>query len=150
MPENNTSAAPSQPPKPAPASAPDAGHIPMTEELDRAKWTLPPFRIIGLGLLIFAVIAGVAIFLSRQKPAAAGSIDNVTAVALPQNQVMVAINVTFTNALPEKPFFLRGVTARLTKPDGEKVTDTAASAVDFERYFQAFPELKQNALQPLM
>ena len=26
-------------PKPEPA---DAGHIPMTEEMDRAKWTLPP------------------------------------------------------------------------------------------------------------
>src|SRR5207237_9324478 len=35
----SSSAAPSAKPS---ADLPDAGHVPMTEELDRARWTLPP------------------------------------------------------------------------------------------------------------
>ena len=50
MPDNvkPTTPTPSNPPdakapvKAKPADAPDAGHIPITEEMDSAKWTLPP------------------------------------------------------------------------------------------------------------
>jgi len=146
MPEENAEKNPVAPKDP---STPDAGHIPMTEEMDSAKWTLPPPKIIGVGLLIFAVIFVIAFLLARPAPSAQGSIDNVVAVSLPQNQVMVGINVSFTNSLPKKSFFLRSAKAQLTKADGQEMTDIAASSVDFDRYFQAFPELKQNAIEAL-
>ena len=37
-------------PKPPAPPPPDAGHIPITEEMDKAKWTLPPFGIIAIGI----------------------------------------------------------------------------------------------------
>lgn len=128
---------------------PDAGHIPMTEEMDSAKWTLPPFKVVGLGLLVFGALFGLAFLLAKPPAAAEGSIDNVVAVSLPANEVMVGINVNFINALEKKTFYLRGARAVLVKADGQELTDTAASSVDFDRYFQAFPELKQNAIDAL-
>ncbi len=149
MTENDAQAEPVNPPKPAAVEPPDAGHIPMTEEFDRAKWTLPPPKSVAIGLLVFAFIAAVVMFLARGKPAASGSVDNVIAVTMPDNNVMVAINLTVTNAMPTKSLWIRSMKARLTKPDGQEVTDEAASIADFDRYFQAFPELKQNAIEPL-
>jgi hypothetical protein len=120
----------------------------MSEEMDRAKWTLPPPEAIGIGLLVFAVLAGVVFYLARAKPVVAGSIDNVAVVSPTQDQVMLGINFNFTNVLPEKSVWIRSISARLTKPDGTEIKDIAASTTDFERYFQAFPALKENAIEP--
>jgi hypothetical protein len=121
----------------------------MSEELDRAKWTLPPAKIIGVGLAVFAVILAAVAFFGRAKPVAAGSIDHVTAVQMPDSSVMVGISFNFANVMPEKPLWVRGASARLVTPDGQEFTDVAASIADFDRYFQAFPDLKQNAFEPL-
>ena len=54
------------------------------------------------------------------------------------------------NNLSSKPIWLREIKAQL-KTDQGNWTDTAASAVDFERYFKAFPNLGQHrraALSP--
>src|SRR3954453_11924880 len=42
-----------RPPKPEP---PDAGHVPMTEEMDSAKWSLPPVVPVLIALGIVAVV----------------------------------------------------------------------------------------------
>jgi hypothetical protein len=148
MPEDQKKAQPEEA-KPAPAAPPDAGHIPMSEELDSPAWTLPPPKAIGIGLAVFAVLAALVFFLTRAQPVASGSIDKVIAVSPTQDQVMVAIHVSFTNVLPEKPLWVRSASARLTKADGQQMTDTAASIVDFDRYFEAFPDLKEGAIEPL-
>ena len=42
-------------PKPPP---PDAGHIPMTEEMDSARWTLPPIVPLLIAAAAVALAAG--------------------------------------------------------------------------------------------
>ena len=61
-----------------------------------------------------------------------------------QNAVLVAVNVTVHNS-GEKPLWIHDIKATL-KTDGGEFTDVAASAVDYDRYFQAFPTLKEHAL----
>jgi len=95
------------------------------------------------------VILGIYAYINRAKPQGAGSIDFVTAVDVPgQNSTMVAITLTLQNS-GEKPLWIHTLKARLTSADDKTFDDDAASAVDFERYFQGFPALKENS-QPAL
>jgi hypothetical protein len=72
-------------------------------------------------------------------------VDNISVVEVPdQHAVMVAVNVTLHNS-GKKSLWIHDIKARLTT-DGGEFTDEAASAVDFDRYFQAFPTLKEHAI----
>ncbi len=137
-------------PKPAkPEPTTDYAHVPMGEEFSGAKWRLPPAGVVLIALAIVAVIVGIVTFTLRPKPGASGTIDDMGVVATDPNNVMVAMQVTLTN-VGGKPFWVKNVTSKL-QVDNQEYSDTAASAVDFERYFQAFPELKQHATaQPLI
>ena len=57
---------------------------------------------------------------------------------------MVAVNITLHNS-GEKSLWIHDIKAKITT-DGGEFTDEAASAVDFDRYFQAFPALKEHAI----
>ncbi|MGA9257636.1 MAG: hypothetical protein WBV98_13610, partial [Candidatus Sulfotelmatobacter sp.] len=48
----------------------------------------------------------------------------------------------------EKPLWVHSIHGKLVTPSGELTSD-AVSAVDFDRYYQAFPALKANA-QPAL
>src|SRR5260370_2251761 len=61
--------------------------------------------------------------------------------------VMVAINVSIQNG-GEKPSWIHTIQVT-TEAGGNTFTDDAAPAVDVQRYFQAFPDLKQHALNVL-
>ncbi len=65
-----------------------------------------------------------------------------------QNSVLVAATLTLRNS-GERPLWIHTIQGKLKMPDTD-YSDDAASAVDFDRYFQAFPELKQGARSPLM
>lgn len=134
-------------PQPDREPEPDAGHVPMTEEFDTAKWTLPPLGIVGIVLAVIAVIIGIVAFVTRAKPAAAGTISDAYAVAMPDNSVLVAVTLTLRNTT-DKPLWIRNLKARLTTDQGQ-FSDEAANAVDFDRYFQAFPDLRTHSTQPL-
>ena len=87
--------------------------------------------------------------MGRAKPQGAGAIDNVAAVEIPdQNAMLVALTVTLHNS-GEKPLWIHNIEGKL-KTASEEYSDDAASAVDFDRYFQAFPALKQNSQAALM
>ncbi len=134
--------------KPAAAAvASDAGHVPITEEFDKAKWTLPPAKVVLIALGIVAVVLGINAFWQRPLPGASGTLDDVRAVALPDNSVLVSIQLTLRNT-SEKAFQIHALKAHLKTTDGQW-DDTAASPVDFERYFQAFPDLRQSGADPL-
>jgi len=139
-------------PSPQPASPPvlsDSGtpfHI--GEEFGTAKRNLPPVKIVLIGVALIAVIALVASLTQRPHSATAGSIDDVVSVEIPdQNSIMVAINVSFQNN-GTKPYWIHTIKADLDTTSGS-FSDDAASPADFDRYFQAFPSLKQHALVPL-
>lgn len=122
----------------------DVAHVPMSEEFDKPKWTLPPWQPVAVALAIVAVIVGIFSFATRAKPQGAGGIQNVVAVPIaPGDNVLVAVTLTLTNT-GKKALWIHDIKAHLTTDKGEW-TDDAATAVDSERYFQAFPDLKQNA-----
>jgi hypothetical protein len=140
----------SSPPPPIPsASTPDPGtRFNIGEEFGTAKKNLPPVKIVLIGVAVIAVIALIASLTQRPHSATAGSIDDVVSVEIPdQNSIMVAINVSFQNN-GAKPYWIHTIKADLETTSGS-FTDDAASPSDFDRYFQAFPTLKQHALAPL-
>jgi len=145
-------AAPSSDPIPEPAEATpeppldprlDLGPGPginIGEEFGTAKRNLPPAKIVGIVLAAAAVLVGIFAFLDRAKPQGGGSVDNIAVAEIPnQNAVLVAVNVTVNNS-GKKPLWIHDIKATL-KTDGGEFSDIAASAIDYDRYFQAFPTL---------
>jgi hypothetical protein len=142
MPDDTTSP---QPPNPPPTSA-TPFHI--GEEFGTAKKNLPPVKIVLIGVAVIGLIALIASLVQRPHSATAGSIDDIVSVEVPnQNLMMVAINVSFQNN-GTKPYWIHTIKADLDTASGS-FTDDAASPADFDRYFQAFPTLKEHALSPL-
>src|SRR5271154_5156112 len=140
---------PPTPPSPPVATPPQPRtDFRIGEEFGTAKKNLPPVKIIGIGIGIIVVVWAIAAFLQRPRPTATGVINEVVAVEIPnQHAVMVAINVDFQNN-GAKPFWIQTIKAELQTTDSTYSSD-AASAVDLDRYYQAFPALKQYAETPL-
>ena len=127
---------------------PDAGHIPITEEMDSAKWTLPPLMPVIIVVAALAAIVGIGAYLLRAKPGASGAITGIYAAEMPdKSSTMVLLQVKVTN-IGYKPMWVRDIKAQLKTDQGEW-TDDAASTVDFARYFQALPILAQHQSAPL-
>jgi hypothetical protein len=137
-----------------PSSAPIEPSEPRTdfnigEEFGTAKRNLPPIGIVLIAIAVVAVIVGIIAFRERAQPQGAGSVKLVTAVEVPgQNMVLAAITFTLRNTA-EKSLWIRTLKAELTTGDGHPYEDTAASAVDLDRYYQLFPSLKEGTDAPL-
>jgi hypothetical protein len=120
----------------------------ISEEFGTAKKNLPPWKVLAIAIVAVIIAFLLYSLTARSKSSASGMIGDISTVEIPnQNSVMVAINVSMKNN-GEKPYWIHTIQATLETPSG-KFTDTPASAVDFDRYFQAFPDLKQHALEPL-
>ena len=147
-PEPLPPAAESQPVK-SPTTATQRGPtIHIADEFGTAKRNLPPIKVLLLALAGVLLIAAIVSFFQRAKPQAAGSLDNVAAVQIP-GQTASLVALTFTlHSSGEKPLWVHNIQAKLSAPSGEQTSD-AVSAVDFDRYYQAFPALKTNSQQAL-
>ena len=121
----------------------DRAHVPWSEEFDKAKWTLPPVGIVLIAMGIVAVVVVIVGYLNRAKPVASGGITTVNAVQLQDNTILAAISLNVGN-ITEKKWYIRNVKATVKTDQGE-YSDDAATAVDSERYFQAFPGLGEGA-----
>jgi hypothetical protein len=127
----------------------DAGHVPMTEELDRAKWTLPPAKPLLIAGAIVAVILGILAWTLRWEPTTTSKILDVNVIEqASQGNVLVAINVDVAN-VSERPLWLNNAKVKIETDKPEPLEDDAASPVDFERYFTAYPALRTKAIEPL-
>ncbi len=145
------------PQSPTPQSAPPAvAAAPTTkgptinigEEYGTAKKNLPPAKIVLIAIGAVLVVVLIASFLKRATPQASGSLDNVAAIEIPgQGSTMVALTFTLHNT-SEKILYVHTLEGKLQSPSGDSTAD-AVSAVDFDRYFQAFPALK-NGAQPAL
>ena len=134
---------PSGPADPTPPAAQSGPTISIGDEFGTAKRDLPPVKILLIATAGILIIVGIASFFQRAKPQGAGSLDSVTAVDLPgQNSVLVAITFTLRNS-GEKPLWVHNIEGKLVTSNGESSGD-AVSAMDFDRYYQAFPALKTN------
>ncbi len=142
---------PAPPPKPpTPPAAPAGPTINIGEEYGTAKKNLPPAKILLIAIAAVVVVVLIASFVKRAKPQASGSLDNVAAVEIPgQGSTMVALTFTIRNT-SDKILYVHNIQSTIKAPSGDSTAD-AVSAVDFDRYFQAFPTLKigtQPALPP--
>ena len=133
---------------PKPGGDFDAGHVPITEEFDSAKRTLPPVAPLAIALVVVVVfIVGVA-YIFRSKPVAQGQIDQAFAMQQEDKPYsMVLMQVTLRN-IGDKALFIKEIKADILTDQGESADD-AASAVDYGRYLQAFPDLQAYATEPL-
>ena len=135
--------APAAPPPPIPTSQISDFHI--GEEFGTAKRNLPPARIVLICIAAIAVIIGLVAFKQRPKPQGAGTINLVSAVEVPgQDIILAAITMTLRNST-QRPLWIKTIKAQLTTAEGKILDDDAASAVDLDRYYQAFPLLKDGA-----
>jgi hypothetical protein len=146
-------------PAPPPVSDPapetvagDPGQPPtkfeIGEEFGTAKKNLPPAKIILIGVAIILVVGAVIALLQRPKTEAIGSIDDAVAAEIPgQSSVMAAINISIENQ-GKDAFKIHNIKVDLETATGN-FSDEPASAVDLDRYFQALPELKKHAMDPL-
>jgi hypothetical protein len=146
-----TPTSPAQPsanqPKPA---APAGPTINIGEEYGTAKKNLPPAKIVLICVGAVAVVILLVSFLKRAQPQGKGSLDNVEAAEVTgQGTTMVALTFTLRNT-SEKVLYVHSLQGRIKTDKGEQTAD-AVSAIDFDRYYQAFPSLKigaQPAISP--
>ena len=134
----------------APKPEPSSSDFHFGDEFGTARKNLPPAGIVLICIAAVVVILGIAAFLQRPKPQGVGSIDFISAVEVPdQNLTMAAVTVAVHNN-GNRPLWIRSLKASLTGADGKKMDDDAASGVELDRYGQAFPVLKENAQAPLL
>jgi hypothetical protein len=150
QPAPSTAPASSQPaPSTAPASPAQVTEFHFGDEFGTAKRNLPPAGIVLICLAAVAIIVGIFAFTERAKPQGAGSVNFVSVADVPgQNMVLSAITLTLRNT-GQKPLWIHTLKAQLITADNQTLDDEAASVVDLDRYYQAFPVLKQNAEPPL-
>src|SRR5260370_19914567 len=103
-------------PSPVPDSTPiDIGYRPMTEEMDSAKWRLPPVLPVIAAALVVAVVVGI-FTLVWGRPLATGQILNVTSAEhATKASVFVAIKVSVKN-VSRNDVFIRNIQAGMTQP----------------------------------
>jgi Tfp pilus assembly protein PilX len=139
--------APVPPPQPPPPEPPTEFHI--GDEFGTARRSLPPAGIVLICIAAVAVVVAIFAFKQRPKPQGAGAIDFVAAAEVPgQNMILTAITMTLRNTT-DRPLWIKTLKAQLTTADGKNFDDEAASAVDLDRYYQAFPALKESSEPPI-
>jgi hypothetical protein len=140
-PPPNSQPSANPPTKPQPVNAPSAGHIPITEEMDSAKWTLPPIVPLLVAAVLVAIVVSVVVFSNKTKPSASLAITKVVS-ADQQGNTMVAIQIKLDNQV-EGPLWIKEIKAEVETADGKKYSDSAAPGVDGPRYMEAFPALQE-------
>jgi len=149
MPNETASKPAPPPPVPTQPTAPAGPTINIGEEFGTAKKNLPPAKIVLIAVAGVLVVVLIASFLKRAKPQAGGFLDNVNAVEVPgQGSTMVALTFTLTNT-SDKILYVHSLQGKIKTAAGESTAE-AVSAIDFERYFQAFPALRNGAQPALM
>lgn len=131
------------------ASTTKPGHtIRIADEFGTAKRNLPPAKILVIAIAGVLIAFGITAFFERAKPQGGGSLDTVAAADLSgQNSVLVALTFTLRNT-GKKSLWVHDVQGSLVTASGT-MTGDAVSAIDFDRYYQAFPALKENSLSAL-
>jgi len=137
MAENETAPKP-QPPEP---------QAPGYDEFGTAKRNLPPAAPVAIALAIVAIVVGVIAYTERAKPAAQGSIQGAwfsQPANMPTPMVLVVVDL---KNVSEKPITIKSIEAGIKTDQGDQ-SDDAASASDYDRYLQAYPDLRGHG-EPL-
>src|SRR5215467_10954567 len=120
----------------------------IAEEYGTARKSLPPAGIVAICVVVVVAIVAIYGFTHKARAQSTGSIDDVVTVAVPgQDMVLAAINVSIESH-DQKPRWIKSIQVA-ADVNGNKISDDAIPAVDARRYFTAFPDLKQHALDLL-
>jgi len=132
----------SQPTQPQPEPS-----APGYDEFGTAKRTLPPAAPVAIALVVVGIVVGIVAYTQRAKPAAQGSIDGAW-FSQPANMPspMVLVEVSLHN-VSDKTLYIKSISAGIKTDQGDQ-SDEAASASDFDRYLQAYPDLRGHS-EPL-
>jgi len=131
-----------------PTPTPKGPTIRIGEEFGTAKKNLPPAKVVIPAIVAVVIIVAIVVFFTAGKTQGSGTLDNVVAAEIPgQTSTMVALTFTLKNTT-DKILYVRSVQGKL-KTANEESSAEAVSAVDFDRYFQAFPALKNGAHEAL-
>lgn len=133
-----------------PDATPTGPTIRIGEEFGTAEKNLPPVKIVVPAVVVVLIIVGIVAFTDRAKPQGTGTLQSVQAVQVPdQTTTLAALTFTLRNTT-DKVLYVRSLQGKLQTSSGS-FTGDSISAVDFDRYFQMFPILKegtQPALSP--
>ena len=145
----------SSPVPPPPATPPDntphdLGHLPMTEEMDSAKWTLPPVIPVLIAFLAVGAIVALLLWRMKPQPTVEGGIVRVTSATVEQSESVITFAVIHLRVknLHEKPLYIKSITAQVKTSQGEH-SDEASPATDHARYLQAVSTLKEHQIAPI-
>src|SRR5512133_3676008 len=108
---NTQAPQPSQPaaaPKPVvPPKDIDYGNVPLSEEMDKAKWQLPPAQIVGIGIAVVLVVGLIVGWIFRYQPVASGQLRDVFAVeTTDHSSVLSTVLISVRNDY-EKSIFIK-------------------------------------------
>jgi hypothetical protein len=131
----------------APAQPPDIGHMPMSEEFDSAKWTLPPVVPVLIAAVAVAVIVAIVMFTNRATPIMNGAIAKVASADMDGN-TLIGVKLQLNNVI-NKQIWIKDVSSELETADGKKYKDSAAPSGDVPRYLQAAPALAEAQAEPI-
>jgi hypothetical protein len=127
-----------------PPDEPNAAHVPITEEFDSLKHTMPNAAPLIISMLLVAAVVGILAYVLRATPVATGSVTDAAAVSIPgQNTAIAIVNLNFQN-VTDKPLRLQNINIAV-HAKGSDFNDDFGSATDFPRYFEAFPALQEHA-----
>jgi hypothetical protein len=147
MPDTTPAASPDSPPATPPSQ--QGPTINIGDEFGTAKRNLPPAKIVLIAIGIVLVAVAIASVVKRAKPQGAGSLDKIVEAQIPgQTSTMVALTFTLRNT-SDKIFYVHDIHAKLQTAGAESSAE-AVSAVDFPRYYQFFPTLKDGSLPALV
>jgi hypothetical protein len=125
---------------PGQPESPDTSQAPSYEEFGTAKRNLPPAAPVAVAIALVAIVVAIIAWTQRAKPAAQGSIDGVwfsQPANMPDPMILIAVTLHNTS---DKTLYIKSITAGINTDQGEK-SDDAASASDYDRYLQAYPDL---------
>lgn len=142
-------ATPNRTPEPpqAPVPKPNVEPVLVPDEIDSAKWNMPPWGVVGIVLLVIFIGLGVLSYVMRPIPKVTGTVDDLFGVAMADNNVMVTAKLTLHNS-GSKTMYIRNIKVGLKTDQGD-LSDIAANAADFPRYFQAYPSLREHSITPV-
>lgn len=126
----------------------DAGHVPITEEFDSAKRTLPPVAPVAIAIVLVAIVVAIIAYTERAKPIAQGGIDAAyfsQPTGMPSPMVLIEVSL---RDVGDKTLYIKSIKAGIKTDQGDQ-SDEAASASDVDRYLQAYPDLRGHE-RPLM
>jgi hypothetical protein len=95
--------------------------------------------------VVFVVGVG---YIFRSKPVAQGQIDNIFFSQQKDEPTGMASIQETVRAVGDKPLYIKSIQADLKTQDKE-YSDDAAAASDFDRYFQAYPDLRDHAMKAI-